>query len=82
MKNVRITIKELEMNGNILLRILRLLKKYEPEIYMEIKTELSDSVNKLLNGEIRESCKICPHCGKYKRMQGNGILHPLCECGT
>jgi len=24
---------------------------------------------------------ICPHCGKYKRMQGNGIMHQLCECG-
>lgn len=23
----------------------------------------------------------CPHCGKYKRMQGNSILHQLCECG-
>jgi len=24
---------------------------------------------------------ICPHCGKYKRVQGNGIMHQLCECG-
>ena len=24
---------------------------------------------------------ICPHCGKYKRLQGNGIMHQLCECG-
>lgn len=24
---------------------------------------------------------ICPHCGKYKRMQGNGMMHQLCECG-
>lgn len=24
---------------------------------------------------------ICPHCHKYKRMQGNGIMHQLCECG-
>ena len=24
---------------------------------------------------------ICHHCGKYKRMQGNGIMHQLCECG-
>ena len=25
---------------------------------------------------------ICHHCGKYKRMQGNGIMHQLCECGS
>jgi hypothetical protein len=24
---------------------------------------------------------ICPHCGKYKWLQGNGIMHQLCECG-
>jgi hypothetical protein len=24
---------------------------------------------------------ICHNCGKYKRMQGNGIMHQLCECG-
>ena len=24
---------------------------------------------------------ICPHCGKYKRLQGNGVMHQLCECG-
>lgn len=23
---------------------------------------------------------ICPHCGKYKTLQGNGIIHQLCEC--
>lgn len=25
---------------------------------------------------------ICQHCGKYKTMQGNGIMHQLCECGV
>ena len=24
---------------------------------------------------------ICEQCGKYKTMQGNGIMHQLCECG-
>ena len=24
---------------------------------------------------------VCPDCKKYKRMQGNGIIHQLCECG-
>lgn len=24
---------------------------------------------------------LCPHCGKYKATQGNGIMHQLCECG-
>lgn len=25
---------------------------------------------------------ICQHCGKYKTLQGNGMLHQLCECAT
>lgn len=25
---------------------------------------------------------ICPHCHKYKRFQGNGMMHQLCECGV
>ena len=29
----------------------------------------------------RSELLICPHCGKYKRMQGNGIIHQLCVCG-
>lgn len=29
---------------------------------------------------IKES-PFCPHCHKYKKMQGNGIMHQLCECG-
>lgn len=24
---------------------------------------------------------ICHHCNKYKRLQGNGMIHQLCECG-
>jgi len=29
-----------------------------------------------------ESNPICKDCGKYKKTQGNGIIHQLCECGT
>jgi len=47
---------------------------------LDIAAAAADSL--ILNGEIRESCEICPHCEKYKRLQGNGILHQLCECGT
>ena len=25
---------------------------------------------------------ICPHCLKYKKLQGDGVVHQLCECGT
>jgi len=28
----------------------------------------------------RSELLICQHCSKYKRMQGNGIIHQLCEC--
>lgn len=39
---------------------------------------LIEIINDLKN--ISES-PICPHCHKYKKMQGNGIMHQLCECG-
>jgi hypothetical protein len=40
-----------------------------------------DKAISILNGEIRESEKeFCPNCGKRIRMQGNGILEPLCTC--
>jgi hypothetical protein len=26
--------------------------------------------------------ELCDSCGKYKRLQGNGIAHQLCECGN
>jgi hypothetical protein len=26
--------------------------------------------------------QICKHCGKYKTMQGDGIMHQLCECDS
>ncbi|MBE3086038.1 MAG: hypothetical protein IMZ64_07465 [Bacteroidetes bacterium] len=25
---------------------------------------------------------VCPDCGKYKRLPGNGVILPLCECGS
>ena len=25
---------------------------------------------------------MCQHCGKYKTMQGDGVIHKLCECGS
>jgi hypothetical protein len=25
---------------------------------------------------------ICGYCGKYKSLQGNGIIHQLCECAN
>ena len=30
---------------------------------------------------VKEEQVFCPHCGKYKRLPGNGILVQLCECG-
>ena len=35
--------------------------------------------------EIKEQTEvnspICPYCGKYKTMQGDGVIHQLCMCG-
>jgi len=37
--------------------------------------ELNDKISAILQDD-----EICIHCGKYKRLQGNSILHYLCEC--
>jgi hypothetical protein len=48
---------------------------------IEINKDFAAAIS-ILNGEIRESCEeFCPNCHKRIRMQGNGILEPLCECG-
>jgi len=39
-------------------------------------TELNDKISAILQYD-----EICSNCGKYKRLQGNNILHYLCECG-
>jgi len=26
------------------------------------------------------STPFCPYCGKFKRMNDNGVMHQLCEC--
>lgn len=35
----------------------------------------------ILNVTEQSEQLICHHCGKYKGLQGNGIMHQLCECG-
>ena len=47
-----------------------------------LRLHLRELIKKsVLNGEIRENCgEFCPNCRKRIRMQGNGILEPLCEC--
>lgn len=53
----------------------------------EFKTELKNAIDAVVkNCNIppvvgRSEQLICHYCGKYKRMQGNGIMHQLCECG-
>jgi len=34
------------------------------------------------NWQAQQSDGICSTCGKYRKTQGNGILHQLCECGA
>lgn len=36
---------------------------------------------RLFNVVGRSEQLICHHCNKYKRLQGNSIIHQLCECG-
>lgn len=42
-KSVMITIKELTLRGDIALKIMRCLKKYEPEIHKELKEEVKNN---------------------------------------
>jgi hypothetical protein len=50
-----------------------------------VKVELTGlPYTQVINCEMEIRMKndvICPSCHKYKRIQGNGILHQLCECG-
>lgn len=36
---------------------------------------------KYYHSEIESNKIFCSNCHKYKKQQGNGILHQLCECG-
>lgn len=49
------------------------------EFAVKINSNESNEFRTIGNNENTQ--KFCPHCGKYKRMQGNGIMHQLCECG-
>ena len=41
---VEITIKELQLNGTTAIRIMRCLKKYEPEIWTELKNSIKQKL--------------------------------------
>ena len=58
------------------IKILSAMKEYA-ELYHESEVKKLN----LLDVSWQSEQLICPHCGKYKRMQGNGIMHQLCECG-
>ncbi len=45
------------------------------------KQRITTDLLRLFNVVGRSEQLICPHCNKYKRLQGNGIIHQLCECG-
>lgn len=47
---------------------------------MDILRKENNKLKKQLS-DLLES-PFCPHCHKYKKMQGNGIMHQLCECGV
>ena len=43
--------------------------------------DIDEALLRLFSVVGRSEQLICHHCGKYKRLQGNGIMHQLCECG-
>ena len=55
-----VTIKmNLEMNGNALIRIMRLLKKYEPEIYKQLLIDLEPHfMEKIFSSEKTERSEV------------------------
>lgn len=44
-------------------------------------TAIQERLSKLEASCIMDN-PICQFCGKYKTLQGNGMIHPLCECGS
>lgn len=58
--------------------------QYVAEVGAELEEELRQIDQALLvlsNVVGRSEQLICHHCNKYKRLQGNGMIHQLCECG-
>lgn len=52
-------------------------------VHLEYINWLEKRIEALSLGAVvgRSEQLICPHCNKYKTLQGNGIIHQLCECG-
>jgi hypothetical protein len=50
---------------------------------MHIYRHVQRVKNRSISGVVGQSEQlICEHCNKYKRTQGNGVIHKLCECGV
>lgn len=52
-----------------------------PQKTSKVKRSKITGINLLDQALKSNGCEICPNCGKYKTLQGNGIIHQLCECG-
>lgn len=75
------TNKELERIGQLTEVAMKVAElKAENKILKDINEKLMQAL-RIHDVVGRSEQLICPHCGKYKRMQGNGIMHQLCECG-
>ena len=48
-EEVEITIKELRLNGNIAIRIMKCLKEHDPEVWEAIKQEIEPKLKESLN---------------------------------
>lgn len=70
---------------NIIQEIERRTRPLETEIE-RLQKQLIELRNLVKNRSISDVVGqseqlICEHCNKYKRTQGNGVIHKLCECG-
>jgi len=50
------------------------------KVWNECEQDIVKTCNK--PAVINNEAVICKDCGKYKKTQGNGIMHQLCECAS
>jgi hypothetical protein len=94
-KHIRISVKDFEMNADMFFKILRCIKKHEPEIWSEIKATtidgLESALGKVSTGERQLTipdvthpvCHLCKDTGWiFIPNFGGGGTTERCLCGA
>ena len=71
---MNITIRELQLDGDTAIKLIKLIKKEEPEIWKVLKGELTEALN-------IQNVSNCDHSNEVQK-QGDGFIYTVCgDCG-